>query len=64
MKSRVGSRPQRNRRCKRKRKPAEDRAFRDRSLHRLWNRDYRIYRKMIEAGYVQDTKTGGWRYKG
>lgn len=62
MKTRVGSRPQRQRR--RKRKLPEDRAFRDRSLQRLWARDYRKYRKMIEAGYVQDTKTGGWRYKG
>lgn len=41
-----------------------DKTFRNRSLARLWNRDYAKYRKMIDRGYEQDTKTGEWRYVG
>jgi hypothetical protein len=41
-----------------------DTALRNRSLPRLWARDYQRYCAMIEAGFVQDSVTGGWKYYG
>lgn len=35
--------------------------LRNRSLLRLWEQDYRHYKKMIDAGYILDSKTGGWK---
>lgn len=40
---------------------SRDKKLRERSLRRLWERAYRKYRKMIDGGFIQDSKTGRWK---
>lgn len=42
----------------------KDTKYRNRSLNRLWAREYRFYKMMLEMGFTEDSKTGDWKYIG
>jgi len=42
----------------------ENKRLRNRSLNRMWAREYRFYKMMLEMGYTEDSETGGWKYIG
>jgi len=42
----------------------KNKRLRNRSLNRMWAREYRFYKMMLEMGFTEDSETGGWKYIG